>query len=138
MRWSEEEYEAFKRNKQSGNKKNIVKKKQNKYRNIKTEIDGINFDSKGEARRYQELKLLEKAGEISDLELQPKFELQPTFRKNNVTHRSINYIADFKYKDKMGNIIVEDFKGKKTQVFRIKEKMFEYVYPDLHLKITGR
>ena len=49
----------------------------NKYRNIKTEVDGIKFDSKREAQRYQELKLLEKGGVISNLELQPKFELLP-------------------------------------------------------------
>ena len=66
-----------------------------KYRNRKTIHDGITFDSKGEANRYCELKILERAGEISDLTLQPKFTLQESFKKNGKTHRAITYIADF-------------------------------------------
>lgn len=54
--------------------------KYNKYGNIKTVIDGIKFDSKRESERYLELKLLEKAGEISDLKLQPRFILQHGFK----------------------------------------------------------
>ena len=134
MRWSEEEYEDFKQNKTNKNKKKIVK---SKYNNKKTTIDGIKFDSKGEARRYEELKLLERAGAISELELQPKFELQPTFRKNGKTHRAITYTADFKYIDDKGKTIIEDFKGFENQVFINKKKMFEYKYPDLELKIVN-
>lgn len=107
-----------------------------KYNNRKVTIDGIKFDSQGEARRYQELKLLQKAGEISELELQPKFTLQPTFRKNGKTHRSITYKADFRYKDKGGNVVIEDFKGFETKDFIIKKKLFEYQYPDLELRIV--
>ena len=133
MRWSEEDYENFKQNKMSESKKKIVK---SKYNNKKTTIDGIKFDSKGEGRRYCELKLLEKAGAIKELELQPKFELQPTFRKNGKTHRAITYTADFKYKDDKGKIIIEDYKGMETQTFKMKKKMFEYKYPELELKIV--
>ena len=107
-----------------------------KYNNKKVKIDGHTFDSIGESRRYQELKLLEGAGEISDLKLQPKFELQPTFRKNGKTHRAITYTTDFQYIEN-GKVIVEDFKGVRTQVFRIKQKMFEHKFDDLELRIVN-
>lgn len=106
-----------------------------KYRNKKTTIDGITFSSKGEANRYCELKLLERAGLISDLQLQPKFELQPKFKKDGKTIRAINYIADFQYVEN-GQIVVEDFKGVITKEFSIKKKMFEYRYRDLELRIV--
>ena len=69
----------------------------NKYFNKKTVVDGIQFDSKLEANRYCELKLLEKSGEIKDLKLQPKFLLQESFKKNGKTYRKVEYIADFTY-----------------------------------------
>ncbi len=106
-----------------------------KYRNKKTTIDDIAFASKGEANRYCELKLLERAGLISDLQLQPKFELQPKFKKDGKTIRAINYIADFQYIEN-GQIVVEDFKGVITKEFAIKKKMFEYRYRDLELRIV--
>ena len=74
-----------------------------KYHNKKTQIDMYIFDSIAEAKRYKELKLLEMAGEISNLELQPKFLLQERFKKNNKTYRKIEYIADFKYIEKRKN-----------------------------------
>lgn len=107
-----------------------------KYRNRKTTIDGITFDSKAEARRYAELKLLEKVGEIRDLELQPRFRLVDGFKKNGKVFRPIDYIADFKYVDREGKTIVEDVKGKETEVFKIKQKLFEMKYPGLELKIV--
>lgn len=70
---------------------------QSKYNNKKTQIDMYVFDSAKEAKRYKELKLLERAGEISNLELQPRFLLQDSFKKNGKTYRKIEYIADFKY-----------------------------------------
>jgi hypothetical protein len=110
----------------------------NKYRAIKTEVDGIVFDSKAESIRYQELKLLLKAGEIKDLVLQPEFELQPQFKKGKVNYRSIKYIADFGYYDiRKGYKVIEDVKGVKTKEFKIKQKMFEYKYNDLHLTLVG-
>lgn len=69
----------------------------NKYRNKKIQVDMYVFDSIAESKRYKELKLLERAGEISELELQPKFLLQEGFKKNGKTYRKIEYIADFMY-----------------------------------------
>ena len=109
---------------------------QNKYRNKKTIIDGIEFDSKAEAKRYSELKLLERAKKISNLELQPCFILQPSFKKNGKTYRKIEYIADFQYEEN-GQVIVEDVKGVFTKEFQIKRKLFEYKYLDLEIKIIN-
>ena len=106
----------------------------NKYYNKKTTINGIQFDSKKEASRYYELWLLEKSGYIDNLKLQPKFLLQPSFKKNGKTYRKIEYIADFMYFQD-GKIIIEDTKGHETEVFKLKHKMFEYKYPEYQLKI---
>lgn len=106
----------------------------NKYKNRKIVVDNIKFDSILEANRYQELKLLQRAKQISNLRLQVPFLLQESFKKNGKTHREINYIADFVYEEN-GQTIVEDTKGICTEVFRIKQKLFEYKYPDLELKI---
>lgn len=67
----------------------------NKYRNKKVQVDMCVFDSIAESKRYKELKLLERAEEISNLELQPHFLLQESFKKNGKTYRKIEYIADF-------------------------------------------
>lgn len=107
--------------------------KYNKYGNIKTVIDGIKFDSKRESERYLELKLLEKAGEISDLKLQPRFILQHGFKYNGKTIRAITYTADFQYKEKENKReVVEDVKGVETAVFKIKKKMFLKDYCELY------
>lgn len=96
-----------------------------KYNSIKTIVEGIKFDSKKEARRYQELKLLERAGTIKELELQPRFILQDKFKLYGKTHRKIEYVADFKYWDKEKETwIVEDVKGVKTDVYKLKKKIF--------------
>ena len=107
---------------------------QNKYKNKKTQVDMYIFDSAKEAQRYRELKLLERAGEISNLELQPRFLLQESFKKNGKIYRKIEYIADFKYIEK-DKTIIEDVKGLQTDVFKIKHKLFEKKYPELELKI---
>ncbi len=97
----------------------------NKYKNKKVTIDNITFDSKKEARRYEELKLMEKTGLITNLVLQPRFTLQDKFIYNGVTYRKIDYIADFSYvRTKDIIFVVEDVKGLKTDVYRLKEKMF--------------
>jgi len=107
----------------------------NKYRNKKVKCNGIVFDSKKEANRYIELKIIEKAGRIEDLTLQPSFELQPKFRYNDKAERSIKYIADFKYFcNKKKCYIVEDVKsdnGFRTEVYRLKRKMLLYKYPNI-------
>lgn len=96
-----------------------------KYGNRKTVVDGIKFDSKVEAERYKELRLMEKAGEIRDLVLQPKFLLQDKFKHKGKTERAVKYIADFKYFDVLrGVYVVEDVKGVETEAFKIKRKLF--------------
>lgn len=106
----------------------------NKYKNTKIVVDNIKFDSNLEATRYKELKLLERVGTITDLELQPRFLLQDSFKKNGRTFRKIEYVADFKYIEN-GKTIVEDVKGLQTDVFKLKHKLFEKRYPELELKI---
>lgn len=102
-----------------------------KYRAKKTVVDGIKFDSKREAERYCELKLLEKAKEIRNLVLQPRFLLQDEFfDKNEIKHKKIEYVADFMYIDKCGKTIVEDVKGVLTDVYKIKKKMFLKKYDE--------
>jgi len=106
-----------------------------KYRNKKTIVDGIPFDSKKEARRYQELKLMTRGGLIKKLELQPEFEILPAYRRNGKKIEKIKYIADFKYIDtKRGITVVEDVKGFKTDVYKLKKKMFLYKYPQYEFK----
>ena len=106
----------------------------NKYKNKKVILDDYVFDSIQESRRYKELKLLLKAGKIQNLELQPHFLLQESFKKNGKTYRKIEYIADFKYIEN-GKTIVEDVKGMQTDVFKLKHKLFEKKYQDLELRI---
>lgn len=101
----------------------------NKYKNKKTVIDNIKFDSKKEANRYKELKLLEKAGHIKNLRLQPKFELLPKYEINGRKVRAMYYIADFEYEEvTTGEKVIEDVKGVKTAVYRLKKKLFEHQY----------
>ena len=109
----------------------------NKYRNRKIVVDNIKFESNLEAERYRQLKLLQRAKQISNLRLQVPFLLQESFKKNGKTHRKIEYIADFVYEEN-GQTIVEDTKGMKTETFKIKQKLFEYKYPNLNLKIIGK
>lgn len=101
-----------------------------KYHNKKMEIDGHRFDSIKEAMHYKELKARLDAGEISDLMLQPKFELQEGFRYDGKAERAIYYVADFMYRED-GKTIVVDVKGMKTDVYKIKRKLFLYKFPEL-------
>jgi len=123
----------------------------NKYKAVKTTIDGITFDSKREAKRYTELKLLEKAGHITHLELQPEYQITINGAK------ICKYKADFRYftvrqenreqytnskgewqtptitGDKEGQI-VEDVKGFKTPIYRLKKRLVEACYPGTQIK----
>lgn len=112
-----------------------------KYHNRKITIDGMTFDSVREARRWRELKKLENAGEIHDLERQVKFLLLPPQRepdergprggvkKGKLLEKSITYRADFVYIDtETGRKIVEDAKGVRTDEFIIKRKLMLWVY----------
>jgi hypothetical protein len=104
-------------------------RRNNKYRNEKVKYDGRTFDSQKECQRYMDLKLLERAGEIKDLRLQYKFVLQPGYEFQGKKIREITYIADFVYWDvKKGYMIVEDVKGYRTEIYKIKKKMFEFKY----------
>lgn len=111
-----------------------------KYHNKPTERNGIQFDSKKEARRYDELMLLLGAGEIRNLKLQPQFTLQEGFRMTDgTTVRAMRYTADFSYErptlpDAYGNVywipVVEDVKSTATRTAEYKRnyKMFAEKY----------
>ena len=114
-----------------------------KYNAHKVEIDGRTFDSIKESRRYQELKLLEQAGAIHDLQCQVKFNLIPAQRepdrigkrggkiKGKTIEREVNYIADFTYYEG-DEFVVEDVKGYKGgsayEIFKLKRKMMLYFH----------
>ncbi|HHX37878.1 MAG TPA: DUF1064 domain-containing protein [Clostridiaceae bacterium] len=106
----------------------MTRRRYNKYNNVKTVVDGIKFDSKAEAERYQELKLLKIAGEIQGFGLQPSF----------VLPGGIRYRPDFIVCDSDGEIWVEDVKGVETQAFRIKKKQWDALYSWLPLKVIKR
>jgi hypothetical protein len=93
----------------------------NKYGAKKTVIDGIKFDSMAEGRRYKQLVLLQKAGVIEGLELQPRYDLIINGKKCGF------YKADFRYNE-AGNQVVEDVKGMKTPVYNLKKKLIKAIY----------
>jgi hypothetical protein len=103
--------------------------KKSKFNNIETVVDGIHFDSQGEADRYCHLKRFERQGLIKDLRLQVPFELTPTLRDEagKITHRAMNYIADFVYfNNVLGREVVEDFKGRRTRTYIDKSKQMAH------------
>ena len=107
----------------------------NKYHNRKYSADGEVFDSKREYQRWQELKLLEKAGEITELRRQVPYEILPDQREpdkigprggrkpGRIIERKALYIADFVYKDRTGREVVEDCKGMRTKDYILKRKL---------------
>lgn len=98
-------------------------------------LDGIVFASKAEMTRYAELKLLVRAGEIRELELQPEYILQRKFTYQGKTYRAIKYKADFQYFDiKAKRYIVEDVKGMKTPVYNIKKKLLLAQFPGIDFR----
>ena len=100
----------------------------NKYGAKKTEIDGILFDSRHEAHRWIELKYMERAGIIRDLRRQVPYELIPAIADGKKTvQRAISYVADFVYTEN-GQTVVEDAKGMKTEVYKLKKKMMRWKY----------
>jgi hypothetical protein len=95
-----------------------------KYGAVRTVVDGLTFASKKEARRYSELRLLERAGEIGALTLQPRYPLK-------VNGKLVcTYVADFEYypADPQKSKVVEDAKGVRTPAYVIKAKLFEALY----------
>lgn len=110
-----------------------------KYNSKKIEIDGHKFPSKLEAKRYLELKDLLEKGEIRDLELQKEFILIPSFKKGGKTYRKTSYFADFCYFNiREGKYMVEDTKGFKTEVYKLKKKLFEQRYEKLTITEVKR
>ena len=96
-----------------------------KYGNKKTELDGMVFDSRKEAQRWAELKLMERGRLISGLERQVSFEIIPKTDK----YRAVKYVADFTYIDaETGEKVVEDCKGVKTDVYMLKKKLMYWKY----------
>lgn len=98
-----------------------------KYRAVKTVVDNIRFDSKKEAARYCELKLLVKADVIRDLRLQVPFEIVPSVIIGGRKQRAVMYKADFVYTEN-GEQVVEDTKGMRTAEYIIKRKLMKHVY----------
>lgn len=98
------------------------KPKRNKYGAKKVTVDGHRFDSMAEGARYWDLKVLQEAGEISDLELQPEYPCLVQGVKVGA------YRADFRYRDAAGKLVVEDVKGKRTDLYRWKKKHVEAQY----------
>lgn len=93
-----------------------------KYGNIKTEFDGVLYDSKREAKRAGELALLQRAGQISDLKRQERFALV-------VNDQPIcTYVCDFSYRDHTGQRVIEDSKGFQTPEFKLKAKLMKAVH----------
>lgn len=90
----------------------------NKYKAIRTAVDGIEFDSKREAEFYRKLLLLKKAGEIVELELQPEFSILDVAK----------YRADFRVKTKEGETVIYDVKGFRTPLYRLKKKLVEAIH----------
>lgn len=99
-----------------------------KYHAKKTELDGITFDSRKEADRYAELKLLERSGAIHNLQRQVRYELIPAQKKDGKTiERACHYIADFVYEEN-GKTVVEDVKGFRTKEYVLKRKLMLQVH----------
>lgn len=117
-----------------------------KYGAKKVEADGMIFDSKKEYKRWCELRILQKAGAITDLQRQVKYVLIPAqrehtneiytkgskkgcFKPGKLLEREVAYIADFRYRDaKTGELVVEDTKGMRTKEYILKRKMMLYFY----------
>ena len=102
----------------------------NKYRNQRVTLDGVTFDSRKEANRWSELKLLERAGKITELQRQPSFVLIPKqVRCGKLIERQLVYKADFSYHDEeTGQDVVEDVKGLRTKEYIIKRKLMLWEY----------
>jgi hypothetical protein len=115
-----------------------------KYHNRKITRDGMTFDSVKEYKRFCELSLLQKAGAITDLQTQVKFELIPAQYEiiprfsektgkrlkdgKKCIEKAVSYYADFVYIDKEGHVVVEDTKGMKTEKYIIKRKLMLHLY----------
>ena len=127
IRWSEEQLAAYhnmrqtRREAKTEAKNHVAERPRTKYRNKKTRVGSLVFDSKLEAARYVDLKKLEEGGVISGLQCQVPFKIE-------VNDQLIcKYLADFVYRDCDGKRVVEDAKGKKTPVYALKKKMMRAI-----------
>lgn len=102
----------------------MIDKPKSKYRAKKAVVDNITFDSRLEANYYCELKMLQRAGEVTHIELQPKFPLPG----------GIKYIADFRVTYADGREEIVDCKGFKTATYRLKKRLFKAEYPHLEIR----
>lgn len=98
-----------------------------KYHANRTTVDGITFDSRKEADRYLVLKGMEEDGSIEDLRRQVRYELIPAFDVDGKHYRPVYYVADFVYLED-GREVVEDVKGMRTDVYKLKSKLFARRY----------
>ena len=122
QRWSDEQWKTYQDAKRAvEEKRSTPKAKPSKYRNVRTKVGQISFASKLEASRYLELKMLQQAGEISGLKLQVPF---------NIAVGGLpicKYVADFTYTDQSGALVVEDAKGRLTDVYKLKRRLMRVV-----------
>lgn len=98
-----------------------------KFRNVPVDLDGYHFDSKAEANHYIHLKMLVRAGIISELQCQPKFPLVV----NGI--KVCTYIADFSFRDMDKKLCIHDVKGVRTPIFSLKAKIFHALHKDLRI-----
>lgn len=111
----------------------INEEKKNKFGSKKCQINDIVFDSMLEGRFFLYLLTLHEQKIVSCIVTHPKFQLQKSFKKYGKTIRAIEYFADFQVTYADGTEIIYDTKGRETADFKIKQKMFNYRYPDLTL-----
>lgn len=108
------------------------------FNNRKVEAGGYVFDSRLEARRWQQLRLMEQAGAIRNLQVKPSFMLQPGYRDaDGKAQRAVTWTPDFTYQDGDGGWVAEDVKGGPvTEVTRLKLKLFSYQYKDYRVRLV--
>ena len=114
----------------------MVFDQRSKYGAYRTQVDGIVFDSRKEARYYSELKLLVKGGEVEKFDMQVPYVLQEGFHHKACKRKvmPIIYIADFVVYYKDGHTEVVDVKGFRTKEYLLKKKMLLHLYPDMNFK----
>lgn len=107
----------------------------NKFHNHKVKAEGYLFDSKAEYRRYKQLKLLADNGDIANLQVHPKFEIAPAYKRDGKTIKARFYEADFSYIENGFEWVVEDVKGAETELWKLKRHLFHCKYPDHQLRV---
>ena len=115
------------------------KNRKSKYGNVVTWVDGLRFDSKDEAKRFVQLREMERLGKISHLRLQVPFDLLPAQEIDGKKERPVKYVADFVYLDSRGKEVIEDVKSgpTKTKEFIIKRKLMMFVHHKAVVEVMG-